>query len=870
MDPERWQRIKAAFSAALELPPDQRATWLSLTLPDDPSLIAEVKNLLAAHAAQDTADDFYERGALAAVPEVQRQLEGAVEGMRLGPYRVISELGRGGMGAVYLAVRDEPGFTQKVALKLIKRGMDTEEIVRRFVAERQILASLTHPNIARLFDGGSAPDGRPYFVMEYVEGRPITAYADERKLPVEVRLHLFVRVCRAVQHAHQSLVVHRDLKPANILVDAEGEPKLLDFGIAKLLDPSSFGGLTALTGLSPGPMTPEYASPERRAGGPVTTATDVYGLGILLYELLVGQSPRSVKHRLGEGWAERPPSQALAALAAEGEADKRLARRVAGDLDTIVGKALEPEPERRYGTAAALAEDVERHLTQRPVTARRPTLAYRWGRALVRHKLAAVLMFAVCLLAITTSYYAYSLKRARDRAEAQRQVAEALNVFLHGLIQKANPEQSRGATLTVRQVLDAGAEDLLGRDSRYQPETWAALLDTMGTIYQDLGLYAEARKNLQRALQLRESLHISSGDDAAALALAGTLTHLGLVSFDQQEYAESRQFYQRALTLKERHLGPTALPLAKDLSGLGYAFLKEGDVEAAERYFNRACTVGRLAVQSDQRNLADCYNNLGALAVQRGKLARARVLFSAAFRYYRSAHGEDQPDSIRVRGNLAFILAETADYAGAEALLRKIVDARRRLLEPDHPDLAQSLLDLAIVQHRGGRLGEARATLDELLRMRRDHQFPRDQSEAETWNLVGSVALDANDLDAADVAYAKSYDIYRSLPGEHRVPLSNVLRNRARVRLLRKDPAGALGLALRSRELALASGAQPSGAVARADNMLGRCYLALWQPARAHLYLERSYKALLGLYGPDHPATRAAASYLHNLGIQGG
>jgi serine/threonine protein kinase len=332
---ERWQRIKDVFATLLELAPAERAARLAATLPDDPSLAAEVESLLAAH---DGADDFYERGALAAVPEVRQQLEGPIPGTLLGPYRVIRELGRGGMGAVYLAERDEPGFHQRVAIKLVKRGMDTDEIVRRFRAERQILASLSHPNIARLYDGGSAPDGRPYFVMEYIEGQPITTFAEEHKLSGEARLRLFLKVTAAVQSAHQSLVVHRDLKPANLLVDGTGEPKLLDFGIAKLLDPD--GSESALTRSNRSPMTPDYASPEQKAGGPATTATDVYGLGLLLYELLVGLAPGTVERRLGSGWAERPPSQAVKALAAPADAAKRrLARHLGGDLDTIVATA---------------------------------------------------------------------------------------------------------------------------------------------------------------------------------------------------------------------------------------------------------------------------------------------------------------------------------------------------------------------------------------------------------------------------------------------------------------------------------------------------------------------------------------------------
>jgi serine/threonine-protein kinase len=846
MDPERWRRIKEVFTTVLNLPVEQRASWLSAALPDDPTLVCEVEGLLAAH---DGADDFYDRGALAALPEMQRTLE-RVEGMRIGPYRVLSELGRGGMGAVYLAVRDQPGFTQKVALKLIKRGMDTDEIVRRFLAERQILASLTHPNIARLFDGGSTPDGRPYFVMEYVQGQSITAYTEKNKLSLEDRLQLFLRVCRAVQHAHQRLVVHRDLKPPNILVDAEGEPKLLDFGIAKLLDPSSFAGVTVSTGLVPGPMTPEYASPEQLAGQPVTTATDVYSLGLLLYELLTGQR---ASLRKGE------PSHFLAA--SEDPEKRRLARRVAGDLDTILNKALEEEPEQRYGTAAALAEDIERHLTQRPVTARRPTLAYRMGRALVRHKLAAALGIAAFLIVAIASYALFAVSQESSRAEAQRQSAQALDEFLQRTLQKASPEQNLGETLTIRQTLDAGNQELLSQGSQYPPGTRAALLETTGKIYRSLGLYEQAQKNLQRARELREPSATSREGD---LALAGTLTALGNVCLDQADFAESRTFFQRALALKERQLGSTALDLAPDLNGLGTAFLEEGKLDEAGRNFDRACEISR-SVEGRPRDLAECYNNLGALAERREKYKRARVLFSLAFHYFQATVGEEHPDTMQVRANLAAFLNAVGDYAGAEELFQQIVDVRRRLLKPNHPDLAKSLLNLAIVQRAGRRFREAQATLNELLEMRRSYKFPHDQSEAETWNLQGALAIDVNDLEAADAAYVKSYEIYRALPGDQRGNLSNVLIGRASIRLLRDDPADALGFARRSLDLAEASDVRSGDAVARAEILLGRCYLALGQSAQARPLLEHSHETLLALYGPEHPTTREAAVYLRRL-----
>jgi eukaryotic-like serine/threonine-protein kinase len=499
------------------------------------------------------------------------------------------------------------------------------------------------------------------------------------------------------------------------------------------------------------------------------------------------------------------------------------------------------------------------------VTARRPTLAYRLSRTLVRHKLAAALALAVSVLAAVSTYAYFAVSRESRLAKAQSQRAEALNDFLLSMMEKANPEQNRGETLTVRQVLDAGAQELRGRDSRYQPETWATLLDATGNIYRKLGLYDQAKQNLRQALLLREPLR-SSASREGALALAGTLTSLGNVSLDQGAFAESHRSFQRALALKERWLGPAAPALAPDLHGLGTALLEEGDLDGAERRFSRACAISRLSA-AGARDLAECYNNLGALAVRRERYARARVLFATTFRYFQSAAGEEHPDTMLARANLAFVLSATGDFTGAEVQYQKIAEVRRRLLKPNHPDLAEALLNLAITQRACRHLAAAQATLNELLEIRRASRFPHDQSEAETWNVQGALACDLRDLEAADAAYAKSYEIYQSLPSEQRANLSNVLNGRARVRLLRNDPAGALGLARRSLAMAQASDVRSGDAVAQAASVLGRCYLALGQTALAHRWLDRSYTMFLNLFGPSHPSTQDAERELKRLDV---
>jgi serine/threonine-protein kinase len=797
MSPERWQRAKRLFGDALDQPLPARAAWLEAAAGDDPPLLAEVAALLAAH---ERVDDRLEQGAAAVAPGVWQDLQTAVAGLRIGPYRVVSELGRGGMGAVYLAVReaasDEEKFEQQVAVKLIKRGMDTDGIVRRFLHERRILAGLTHPNIARLYDGGSTADGRPYFVMEYVAGEPITRFAANRALSVEATLSLFLKVCSAVQHAHQSLIVHRDLKPANILVGADGEPKLLDFGIAKLLDAEG------LTEVYQRPMTPEYASPEQLEGGAITTATDVYGLGVLLYELLVGMTPTAAERRLGPGWSERPPSQTLRALA--GSEGQRRSRRLRGDLDMIAATARERDSGRRYGTAAALAADVERHLTHRPVAARRPTLAYRLGRTMRRHKLASAFALFLALFAATAAWQAYEIDQQRERAEA-------LSGFLKGLFRGADPEQTRGATLTVRELLDQGARHLL-TEPGVAPEWRADFLGTVGEVYANLGLYGDAEKNLRRALDLRSH---QTGREAER-ETAGLLTLLGHVAWLRGNGLAARQLYERAIAEKRRLFGQRALPLAEDLNGLGLVDADAGDLSGAAARFTEATAIARRAGKKGRTALADGLNNQGWLARQQGDLATAQARFEESLRLSREAEGEDHPETVRVRSNLAFVLFRRGDLTGAESAYRQVLAARRHLLGPDHQDIVRTLNSLGTVEEKQGHLADAQGAFREALAMSRRLVPPQQRMAAVALDGLGAIARRQGDLEAARTAYGESCELAGRHIGDDPQEFANALLGRAAVDRERGDPAAAAsGLRQGLERLAGVKGAEAQIALVR-------------------------------------------------------
>lgn len=461
MDKQRWNRIDSLLQAAFDLPQSERAAFLDRACAGDDEMRREIVSLLN---AEDRAGSFLNQSPIKRGTEEVSPATGA----RIGAYRIVREIGRGGMGAVYLAERADQQFAQRVAIKLIKRGMDTEEIINRFRYERQILASLNHPNIARLFDGGATEDGLPYFVMEYIEGEPLPDYCDRRKLGVADRLKLFLQVCAAVQHAHNNLIIHRDLKPGNIIVTEEGgreAPKLLDFGIAKLLD-SEQAGISTVTGLRP--MTPEYASPEQARGASVTTASDVYSLGVVLYELLTGRRPYRLSNltpdELARVICEQEPEKPSSAIkrateensagdARQGQVEK-LRRRLGGDLDNIVLMALRKEPERRYQSPAQLAEDIERHLDGETVSARPSTFGYRSGKFIRRHKagVAAGALVVAALLAgiIATTWQARVARAAQARAEnalatadAQRLRAEREQAEATAQRDRAEREQAR-------------------------------------------------------------------------------------------------------------------------------------------------------------------------------------------------------------------------------------------------------------------------------------------------------------------------------------------------------------------------------------------------------------------------------------------
>jgi serine/threonine-protein kinase len=714
------------FAAVLERPPEERAAHLGEACAGQPALLAELTSLLAAHIG---AGGFLERidttGA-AALFEPPGE-DTAAEGRLVGPYRILGELGRGGMGTVYLAARADGAFEQDVALKLVKRGMDSEAILERFRRERQIVARLEHPHIARLLDGGASEDGQPYFAMECVRGTPLTEYCDARRLAVGERLRLFEQACGAVQYAHGRLVVHRDLKPSNILVTEDGELKLLDFGIAKLLTEEGTGVATALTREGAPPLTPEYAAPEQFRDEPVTTAADVYALGVVLYELLAGRRPheragkapsiadapepdrpsaavvRRVEVSRGDNAAERVEPETVAA--ARSTTPERLRRMLAGDLDTIVLQALRFEPVRRYSSAGAMAEDLRRYRVGLPVTARPDTMRYRMAKFVRRHGLAvaAAVLVTVALVAglATSLWQAGVAARERDAARREAVRAQAVQEFLVRLFKGADPTEAKGRDITARELLERGMERIQA-ELAGEPGIQAELLHAVADIYQSLGRNDRARPLQDRSLELLRQVH---GPEHVLVArgihgLAGIVHGTG-------EYDAAEKLYREALAMRQRLLPPDQLEIAESLDGLGTLLTTRAKLAEAETLHRRALAIRQRRLGLDHPDTAITVSNLANLLWAKGDYQGAEEQHREALRVRRKALGNLDPRVAVSLSSLGAAVLARGDPEGAEALHREALDIRRRLFGEEHPSVALSVHHLAAALHSEGKLREA-------------------------------------------------------------------------------------------------------------------------------------------------------------------
>jgi eukaryotic-like serine/threonine-protein kinase len=708
----------------------------------------------------------------------------------IGPYKLLSVLGDGGMGVVYLAEQSRP-IRRRVALKVLKLGMDTEQVVARFESERQALAVMDHPNIARVIDAGVTSRGRPYFAMEVVRGTTVTAYADTHRLDTTERLRLFIDICNAVQHAHHKGVIHRDLKPSNVLVAAgEDGPvvKIIDFGIAKAIGV----GLTEQTLVTRvGQMigTPEYMSPEQAemSGLDVDTRTDIYSLGVLLYELIVGALPFDlsakpdyvISHTLRERDVPRPSTllTRLGDTLDEVARHRRttpesLRRTLRGDLDWIILKAMDKDRTRRYATANGLALDIGRYLADEPVIARPPSAGYRI-RKFVRRNRAPVLAAALVVLALTVGGVAATLgfveaRRAQLRAEHEAATAQQVSDFLVGIFEVSEPGEARGNTITAREVLDRGA-DRIRNDLADQPAVQARLMAVMGDVYRQLGLYAAARQLLESAVAaaerapdphdagLSEALrHLGvvyrlQGDAAAAEAplrravevararrpvdpaeLARSLRSLGGVYIQLGRNSEAEPLMVETLTLQEQTLGADDLAVGLTASVIASMYLFERELTRAEPYLRRSLAIDEKALGPEHPNVAESLNNLGALLFMQRRFDEASVAYERALAIWSRVLEPEHPLMATIHNNLGETRGAQRRYPEAETHLLHARALKERLFGPGSLSTASTLKALANVYRDQARYAEAEPLYLEALRIRESSADGRQRDLHET------------------------------------------------------------------------------------------------------------------------------------------
>jgi tetratricopeptide (TPR) repeat protein len=737
----RWLRLETIFLAAADLPQAERAAWLDAECGDDLDLRKDVESLLD---SDDRSEGFIVRP-LQAVAQNIADGEDVNLGHRIGPYRVLKTLGEGGMGKVYLAVRADEHYTREVAIKVMHASFSARPaMLARFRTERQILANLDHPNIARLLDGGVTDHGVPYLVMEYIDGMPLDRYCSSHLLPSEKRLRMFLSVCSAVEYAHNNLVVHRDIKPANILVASDGVPKLLDFGIAKMLHPEVLDANQTRTAELL--MTPEYASPEQIRGEPVTTSSDVYGLGILLYELLAGVRPFRT-----EG---KDPLQVARMICEQEPALPSVGRReLRGDLDKIVLMAIRKEPARRYPSVRQLAADVEAHLSGYPVRARTDAWGYRTGKFIRRHKVgvAATALVAMALLGAGVEMLLLARRATREETIAQREAQ-----FMATLFRAATPEVARGRTITARDLLDQGAQRL-DRELAGEPEVRASMLGNIAQAYHDLGLADRALPMAENAFHLNVKTHGADSPEAASsLELFATLYR------DEGKYAEAEPLFRRLVEIRRKTSKPGDVKLAWSLAALGEClYLENKDAEsepplreALKIYKDNGADVG-----------SEARNYLALLLERKGRYPEAGALLNEAAAIDLRTKGSDSPEYANSLSNLASDLMDFGDYGLAETKLRQALEIRRKVLGSDHPDLGYPLNNLAFVLREEGVPTQAEPFARESLAIRLKNQGAGHPQVAAARNTLARVLEAEGDYAGAEIEFGQALDIVKETVG---------------------------------------------------------------------------------------------------------
>ncbi len=764
MDAERWRTVQRLFHGALEVPGGERDAYLAEVCGDDAELRSEVESLLEAHFSDD---DFLERSAVETVPTGAATVEPDLTGIRVGSYELLERIGSGGMGDVFLASQATAEFSRNVAIKIVKRGMDTEQVLQRFALERQILATLQHPNIAQLYDAGATDDGRPYFVMEYVDGERIDDWVETSQLSTAERLKLFHAVCQAVQYAHQNLVLHRDIKPGNVLLTKEGVPKLVDFGIGKLLSDDDGSG-ERITRTRHAVLTPDYAAPEQLRGDPVTTAADIYSLGALLFEILTGERPwgdepigDAERARRATEHSPTRPSVTAARSAKLAPAQRiRLARELRGELDYIVLQAMRSEPERRYRTAASLAEDVDRYLKGLPVRARGDSRLYLASKFVRRNAwmVAAAAIFAGGLIAVTATTIVQSERVARERDKAQE-----VQRFLLESFGASTADGTAADAVSVRQVLD-GQAAVIDQAYAEEPDLRAEMLFVLGDAYDRLGLSDDAALLAERALSERRSLHSGSHPDVAA-----SLSLLGWVRHRQGESTDGAELLEQSVAMWRELDGDDDASFARALNDLGVVYDQLERSEEAEALFRESLDVRTRDGAATGPGVAATSNNLSVLFYRRGDYDAAIEFGELALESLRESVGPDHQRTFVAASNLATFCWVAGDLDGAAELLEDMLERQTRLDGGRNARTANAMYTYASLLRVQDRMIEAEQLLRDALDIQQEVLDPGHRSIGNTARLLGIVLQRLEQNEEAIPYLERALEINRGAYGdEHR------------------------------------------------------------------------------------------------------
>ena len=790
---DKWIKIKEIFNKAIEISGEERENYLEKECENDKELRREVDSLLN---SLQKSGNFLETSTINFSEEGETETDtDPLLGREIGKYKIEEKLGEGGMAVVYAASRIDEQFKRKVAVKFIKRGMDTDEIIRRFKFEQQALADLSHPYIAKIIDGGTTNDGLSYFVMEIVPGIPIDEYCRENKLSTIERLKLFLKVCEAVKYAHQNLIVHRDLKPGNIFIAKDGTPKLLDFGIAKLLEKKE-GDETNLTQPGIKILTLDYASPEQFRGNPITTGTDVYSLGVILYELLTDKSPYIFKNNFPTEKEKvicdlepEKPSSVIKKLPLSDSSDKvtqrsisenrnenigKIQKRLSGDIDNIILKALRKEPERRYSSVEQFAEDTRRSLIGLPVYARKDSLYYRTSKFIERHK-TGVLVTAIIIMLIIAGmagiiHQSNIAGENEELAKLEAKKAESINTFLQEMLSSPDPSKE-GSDVKVVDVLD-NARKQIDQKLINEPEIRAELRKTLGITYQGLGFYDKAVEELRKVVGIR-NLHSGYNRD---IERASSIKDLALAYHFKGDMEKAEKFYQQAIREHEKIKNMNTISYAEALNDYGALKMDIEEMDSALYYFENALPIYQEVFGEEHRDIASVLSNMGLAHQYKGNLNKAEDYLSRSLDMNLKVSNGEGYHLVYNYNNLAFVLHDKNDLEGAREMFGKSLALRKKLLRPDHPELALAIYNFGCITYFSHDYEKSMELINEAFEIWEDTLEP---GHPYFGNCYYWLAKNNNGLDQpkeAEKLITKALEIRRNTHGENEnlIALTNI------------------------------------------------------------------------------------------------